>query len=70
MSNVVFIAIMAYSIYGIGFELWNRTTGLLSSLFVLSMPMLVSQFKEYQLDAQLSAMAALDCAPWLRQVSF
>lgn len=59
MSNVVFVAIMAFSVYGIGLELWNRSTGLLASLFVLSMPIFASQFKEYQLDAQLSAMVAL-----------
>lgn len=58
MSNVVFIAILAFSIYGIGIDLWNRSTGLLSAIFVLSLPMFVSQFKEYQLDVELSAMVA------------
>lgn len=57
-SNVFFISLLAFSIYGIGRELWNRWTGFLASVFILASPFYVSQFKEYQLDAPLGAMAA------------
>jgi 4-amino-4-deoxy-L-arabinose transferase-like glycosyltransferase len=58
MSNVPFIALLVFSIYGLGRTLWDRWTGLLAALFILCLPMFSSQFKEYQLDAQLSAMVA------------
>ncbi len=57
-TNILFISLLAFSIYGIGRELWNRWTGLLASVFILASPFYVSQFKEYQLDAPLGAMAA------------
>jgi 4-amino-4-deoxy-L-arabinose transferase-like glycosyltransferase len=58
-SNIVFIAILAYATYGLGRTLWSRHTGLLASFFVLTAPMMVSQFKEFQVDAPLAAMTAL-----------
>ena len=57
-TNIIFIALLAFSIYGIGWELWNRWTGLLAAVFILASPFYVSQFKEYQLDAPLGAMVA------------
>lgn len=59
LSNLTFITILAYSTYGLGKTLWNRRTGLLATLLVLSTPMLVTQFKEFQIDAPLVAMATL-----------
>lgn len=57
-TNIIFIALLAFSVYGLGRELWNRLTGLLASVFILATPFYVSQFKEYQLDAPLGAMVA------------
>ena len=57
-SNVVFIAILVFSTYGIGKALWNPRVGLLAALFAVTTPLFVSQFKEYMLDAPLSAMVA------------
>ena len=59
MSNIVFIFILAFSVYEIGRMLWGRSTGLLAMFGILCSPMFIGQFKEYQLDAQLSAMVAL-----------
>jgi len=59
LSNVLFIAILAASTYGLGRRLWNRQTGLLAAVLVLCSPMLTSQFKEYQLDAPFTAMITL-----------
>jgi 4-amino-4-deoxy-L-arabinose transferase-like glycosyltransferase len=58
-SQAIFLAILAFSTYGIGKQLWSRRVGLLAALFVLTSPMLVSQFKDYMLDAPLTAMVAL-----------
>ena len=58
-SQTIFLAILAFSTYGIGRELWSKRTGLLAVFFVLASPFLVSQFKEYQLDAPLASMTAL-----------
>ncbi len=52
-SNVVFIAILVFSTYGIGKTLWNPRVGLLAALFTVTTPLFVSQFKEYMLDAPL-----------------
>ena len=69
-SNVVFIAVLAFSMYGIGRELWNRTTGLLAALFILASPYYVSQFKEYMMDAPLGSMVALSLCLLLRTGDF
>ncbi len=69
-SNIVFIAILAFSIYGIGKELWDRITGLMSAVFILSAPIYVSQFKEYQLDAELGSMVALSFYLLIRTKEF
>jgi 4-amino-4-deoxy-L-arabinose transferase-like glycosyltransferase len=58
-SQGVFMAILAFSMYEIGRELWSRRVGLLATVFVLTLPMVVSTFHEYHLDAPLTAMTAL-----------
>ena len=58
LSNVVFLAILVFSTYGIGKALWSSRVGLLAALFAVTAPMFVSQFKEYMLDAPLAAMVA------------
>jgi len=57
--NTVFIAVLVFSTYGIGRRLWGRRVGVLAAIMTVSTPMIVSQFKEYQLDAPLTAMVAL-----------
>jgi 4-amino-4-deoxy-L-arabinose transferase-like glycosyltransferase len=59
LSNVVFIAILVFSTYGLGSRLWSRRVGTLAAVFVVTTPMLVTAFKEYMLDAPLTAMVAL-----------
>ncbi len=58
LSNSVFIAILVFATYGIGRTLWSRRVGLLSALFAVTTPLFVTQFREYMLDAPLSAMVA------------
>ena len=58
-SNALFLTVLAISTYAIGRRLGGRLAGLLASFFVLTTPMLVTQFKEYQTDAPLTAMVAL-----------
>jgi 4-amino-4-deoxy-L-arabinose transferase-like glycosyltransferase len=59
LSNSFFIFVLGFSIYGIGKNLWGRRTGILASVFILSSPMIITQFKEYQVDAPSTAMVAL-----------
>jgi Dolichyl-phosphate-mannose-protein mannosyltransferase len=59
LSNAVWIAILVFATYGIGSRLWNPRVGLLSVAFVVTAPMLVTSFKEYMLDAPLTAAVAL-----------
>ena len=69
-SNTLYVFLLAFSTYGIGKRVWNRATGLLAALFVLCSPMYVSQFKEYQLDAQQGTMVALSFYLFLRTEGF
>lgn len=69
-SNILYIGILAFSIYGIGRRLWNNNVGLLSAIFVLASPMLVSQFKEFQLDAPLTSMIAFGLYVLIRTEEF
>ena len=70
LSNIVFIALLVFSMYGIGRELWDRTTGLLSALFISALPLIASQFKEYQLDSELTAMVAWSLYALIRTREF
>jgi 4-amino-4-deoxy-L-arabinose transferase-like glycosyltransferase len=69
-SNIVFIAVLAFSTYGIGKRLWTRRVGLLATVFVLASPVIVSNFKEYMLDAPLTAMVALALYLLIRSETF
>lgn len=70
LSQAVFLAVLAFSTYGIGKHLWSRRVGLLAAVFVVTSPMLVSQFKDYMLDAPLTAMVALALYLLLRADAF
>ncbi len=69
-TNIVFVAILVFSIYGIGARLWSRRVGLLASILVLATPMLAMQFKEFQIDAPLTAWVALTIYVLLRTQAF
>jgi len=58
VSNVVWMAILVFSTFGIGKRLWNARVGWLSVVFVLAAPIIVSSSKEYMLDVPQTAMAA------------
>lgn len=58
-SQSAFLAVLAFSTYGLGLRLWSRRVGLLAAVFVVTTPMVVSQFKDFMLDAPLTAMTAL-----------
>jgi 4-amino-4-deoxy-L-arabinose transferase-like glycosyltransferase len=59
LSNVVWLAVLAFSTFAIGRRLWNARVGWLSVAFVLTAPMIVSASKEYMLDVPVTAMAGL-----------
>jgi len=59
LTNCGFLIVLVLSVYGIGVELHDRRTGRMAAILALALPTIVSQFKEYQLDAPLTAMVAL-----------
>lgn len=59
LSNIVFITIFVFTLYALGKKLWNRTTGLLAALVMISFPFVIGQSHEFQLDLPLTAMTAL-----------
>jgi hypothetical protein len=59
LSQSVFLAVLTFSTYGLGRHLWSRRVGLLAAVFVVTSPMVVSQFKDFMVDAPLTAMTAL-----------
>jgi glycosyltransferase involved in cell wall biosynthesis len=58
-TNIVPLIVLVFSLYGIGKKLWNRQTGLLAALVIVSYPFIASQFHEFQLDMPLLAMTSL-----------
>ncbi len=70
MSNVVFVLILAFSLYETGRILWGKSTGLLAVIGILCSPMFIGQFKEYQLDAPLAAMVALSLCLLIKAKDF
>lgn len=69
-SQAVFLAVLAFSTYGLGRHLWSRGVGLLAAVFVVTSPMLVSQFKDFMIDAPLTAMTALGLYLLVRSEEF
>jgi hypothetical protein len=59
LSQAVFLAILTFATYGIGKRLWSRRVGLVAAVVAVTSPMLVSQFKDFMLDAPLTALTAL-----------
>jgi 4-amino-4-deoxy-L-arabinose transferase-like glycosyltransferase len=61
---------LAYATYELGKYLWSRRTGLLAAFLTLTTPMLVSQFKEFQIDGPLTAVTALSLLFLLKSERF
>jgi hypothetical protein len=70
LSQSVFLAVLAASTYALGRDLWSRRVGLLATVFVVTSPMLVSQFKDFMIDAPLTAMTALGLYLLVRSKEF
>ena len=70
LTNCVFLVVLVLSVYGIGVELHDRRSGRLAAIFALALPFIVSQFKEYQVDAPLTAMVALALFALIRTREF
>ncbi len=70
LSNAVFMSIAAFSMYGIGKQLWGRRTALLAPIFLLCSPMMITQFKEFQIDAPLTAIVSLTIYMLIRSKEF
>lgn len=58
-TNLFFMLILSLSTFFATKKLFNQNWGMLASIMILTLPMLSGQFKEFQLDAPLSAIAAL-----------
>jgi 4-amino-4-deoxy-L-arabinose transferase-like glycosyltransferase len=69
-SQVPFLATGVLATYGIGARLWSGRVGVLSALFVVTSPMVVSAFKDYMLDGPLMAMTALSLYLLIRTEDF
>jgi len=70
LSNTAFLTILVFSVYGLGNALWSRRVGVVSALFAVGSPMIVTQFKEFQTDGPLTAMVALALYLLVRSNSF
>jgi 4-amino-4-deoxy-L-arabinose transferase-like glycosyltransferase len=59
MTNVIYIAILLLSVYGIGARMFGKQVGLLSSCLVSLFPMSFSMARYFYLDYALTAAVAL-----------
>lgn len=58
-SNILWLGILIFSIYGIANKIWNKNVGLLSVVILAATPIFIGSFKEYMLDGPLAAWVAL-----------
>jgi len=58
LSNVVWLSILVFATYA-SQDALERSRRWLSVVFVVASPMMISSFKDYMLDAPLTAVAAL-----------
>jgi 4-amino-4-deoxy-L-arabinose transferase-like glycosyltransferase len=70
LSQSVFLALLIGATYGIGRQLWSSRVGLLAAFLAATTPMLANGFKDFMLDAPLSAMAILALYLLIRSESF
>lgn len=66
-ENLVFVPLLALGCYGVGRYAFGRTAGALAAVFALSVPILVSQWHVFQLDAPQTATVAVGV--WLLLLS-
>jgi len=59
MTNILFLAILLFSVYGIGKKLYDQNTGILAAFFISFYPAVYSMTRTYLLDFALIAMVAL-----------
>lgn len=59
MINGVYLAVLVFSVYGIGKQLFNRDTGLIAALLIMLYPQLFSIQRGYLIDFALVATVAL-----------
>lgn len=65
--NLLFLSIFSLSVFFIARKFYDTKTSLVAVVLANSFPMVVTQFKEYQLDAPLMAMSALFLALVIRR---
>jgi 4-amino-4-deoxy-L-arabinose transferase-like glycosyltransferase len=70
MSNIVYLAILLYSVYGIGHQLFSRKTGVLAAFLVSFYPVLFGISRLSYVDYALTAMVALAIYLLLRTDGF
>jgi 4-amino-4-deoxy-L-arabinose transferase-like glycosyltransferase len=58
-NSVIFSGILLFSVYGIGFKLAGRKSGLLAAFITGMYPVIFNQLKVYMLDLPLTAMVTL-----------
>lgn len=61
LFNSIFLLILALAAYFVGETLWDESTGLLSAVAALSLPIVLDYSRIYHLDVQSAALAALCC---------
>lgn len=58
-SNVIWLGLLLFGMYGIAKRIWNEKVALISVLLLAATPIFIGQFKEYMLDAPLAAWVVL-----------
>jgi len=66
-ENLVFVPLLALGSYGAGRQVFGRRAGALAALFALSVPILVSQWHVFQMDAPQTTVVAVSV--WLLLLS-
>lgn len=65
-SNLLWVALLAASLYGIGRDLKRPRAGLFAGIFCLTLPLFSSVIKDFQIDAPLMALVAINLYALLR----
>jgi len=66
ISNILWLGILLFSLYGIGKTLWNKKFALVAVILLAATPIFIGSFKEYMLDAPLAAWISLTVYLMLR----
>lgn len=70
LSNLFFLIVISFGTYTLGTQLWNRTTGRLATIVMLTFPYIIGQFHEFQLDMPLTAMTTLAMVALVKSKGF